>query len=116
MTGPVAAYRRAFGRHRTVLLRRLAGTGEAVAEVAVRARVTGYEPRDLVGDVRQGDRRVLLLAEDIGAFPVPVEVRGRDRIVLSTAAGEQMMMIEALDDQSRRLDGVLLAYEIRVRG
>ncbi len=107
-----ASYRRQMQKAGTVVLRRVAGAAlSTVAEVTLRARVTGYEPREMVGDVQQGDRRVIALAEDIGDFPAPIKV-GVDRIVIDGT----VTTIRAVDDQTRRVGGVLIAYEIRVRG
>lgn len=96
-----------------ITLRRLNSSGPATEVNNVRARVAGYEPEEVTGNIQQGDRRVIVLAEDIGSFPVPFRERSTDRVV--DASGREMT-IQAVDDQTRRIAGVLIAYEIRARG
>lgn len=109
----LATYRRmieAFGE--TVTLRRLNPSPEPATEVTMRARVTSYDPVELVEGVQQGERLVVLMAEDIGSFPVPIEMNGRDRIVIRGAVTTPV----AVDDSTRRIGGVLIAYGVRVIG
>lgn len=77
----------------------------------VKARVVGFEPRELVGDIRQGDRKVIMPAEPFanGAVPVPAGD------VLLIVGGKPMKII-AVNDSTRRIGGVLIAYEIVARG
>lgn len=107
-----AMYRRQVENHGTVMLRRIGPNGVTVKEVALRARVTDYEPHEMVGDIQQGDRRVIALAEDIGDFPLPIQKNGADRIVF----GGKVSTVRAVDDRKRSAMGALIAYEIRIRG
>lgn len=111
-----SAYRAALAQsHETVVLRRVASGNKVVAESRpLLARVTGYRPDELVAGIQQGDLRVLLLADDVAAsgFPLPLQQAGADRIVLRGRAATP----QAIDDSTRRVAGVLIAYEIRVRG
>lgn len=109
----LATYRRmieAFGE--TVTLRRLNPSPAAATEVTMRARVTGYDPVELVEGVQQGERLVVLMAEDVGSFPVPIEMGGRDRIVIRGTVTTPV----AVDDSTRRIGSVLIAYGVRVIG
>lgn len=109
------AYRRQLGRHgEDVTLRRVNASPASPTEATVRARVTGYAPDELVGGVQQGDRKVVVLAEDVAAagFPEPIQPGGRDKIVVR----DRVLNVEAVDDNTRRVDGVLIAYELTVRG
>ncbi|MDR6953789.1 hypothetical protein J2X65_003152 [Ancylobacter sp. 3268] len=105
-----ASYRRQLRRHgEDVVLRR---GGTVPVERTVKARVLGYAPADLVGQIQQGDQRLIVLAEDVPPFPVPFKERGADGIVVRG----RYTTIQAIDDNTRRVAGVLIAYEIRVRG
>jgi hypothetical protein len=57
-----------------------------------------------------GDRRVIVLAEDVEAsgFPVPLRTGGSDKAVVRG----KMLNINVVDDSTRRIAGVLIAYEI----
>lgn len=110
-----ATYRRdmdAVGE--TVLIRRYTGTGSARPrfDAAVKARVVDYEPKDLVGLIQQGDRKLIVLAEDLIAAQIPLDLRKGDK---SVVRGKELN-IEAADDSTRRVAGVLIAYELQVRG
>ncbi|MBX3536440.1 MAG: hypothetical protein KF735_02280 [Chelatococcus sp.] len=77
----------------------------------VKAWVVGFEPRELVGDIRQGDRKVIMPAEPFakGAVPAPAG----DALLI---VGGKPMKIIAVNDSTRRIGGVLIAYEIVARG
>jgi hypothetical protein len=110
-----AHYRRAMDVvGETVLIRRYTGTGAGrpVFDVAVRARVTGYEPDELVGSIRHGDRKLIVLAEDLIAGGLALPVTDDDKAVVRG----QELAIMAPDDSTRRLGGELIAYELTVRG
>lgn len=98
----------------TIVIRRFTGTGvnPPKVDVAVLCRVTGYAPEELVSGIVQGDRRVIALYDDLvsGGFPVPLKVG--DKAVIR----DKQVNIEAVDDNTRRLAGTLIAYELRVRG
>jgi hypothetical protein len=107
-----ASYRRALGE--TVQIRRYTGTGSNRPrfDVSVRARVAGYEPQQLVGSIQQGDRKVIVLAEDLinSGFALPVTTN--DKVV---ARGKELAIL-GVDDNTRRVDGVLIAIDLQVRG
>jgi hypothetical protein len=109
-----AMYRRQIANGQTVTLRRVSGAMQTVvATVTVRARVTAYSPEEMVGGFQQGDQRIVFLAEDIGAFPVPIRADGsRDQIVI----GSSVFGVYAVDNRTRSVAGELIAYELRVRG
>lgn len=115
-TEATAAYRRALAQdHETVALVRLEAPGNPRFESApILARVTGYQPQELVAGIVQGDQRVILLAEDVAAsgFPDPLEKSGPQRIRIR---GREVA-IKGVDDTTRRVAGVLIAYEIQVKG
>lgn len=98
----------------TVTIRRYTGTGQNRPhfDATVKARVVDYKPHELVGAIQQGDRKLIVLADDLitAQFPQPL-VKGDKAVV----RGKELN-IEAPDDNTRRVQGVLIAYELRVRG
>lgn len=107
-----AMYRRQIDTHgETITLRRVNPSPAAATTQDVRARVLGYAPEELVGAVQQGDRKIIVLAEDIGAFPVPFR-RAFDQVLLRGA----QLTVQDFDDSTRRVAGELIAYELRARG
>ncbi|MPZ41307.1 MAG: hypothetical protein GEU95_25325 [Rhizobiales bacterium] len=110
-----ASYRRMLDQvGEPILVRRYTGTGpnRPKADVEVRARVTGYEPHELIGAIQQGDRKVILLAEDLVAGGFALPITSADKVVVR---GKELA-IHAPDDSSRRIAGELVAYELQVRG
>ncbi|GLK67011.1 hypothetical protein [Hansschlegelia plantiphila] len=93
-----------------VILRR--GSGDAAPAVTFKARVTGYSPEEQNGDVQQGDSKVIFLAEDLGDFPLPIKSQSNDAIWV----GGEKLTVQAVDNRTRAIAGVLIAYELRVRG
>ena len=106
----------------TVLVRRYAGVGPARAiakEAAVLAKVKGYQPAELVGEIRQGDRHVILLNDPSAAVPVGqvalstmLPLTDRDFLVIAGAE----VSIKGVDDATRRIQGQVIAFELQVRG
>lgn len=100
----VAMYRRTFNNvGEPVTLRR--GT----TDISVLARVTGHNNQELELGVVQSDCMVLVLAEDV-TFAPPLK-RG-DKVVVRG----RVLTIEDVDDNTRRVAGVLVAYQLRARG
>jgi hypothetical protein len=81
---------------------------------AVRGRVTGFAPEELVGGINQGSRKVILLAEDVegSAFPIPIKAGSTDRIV----AHGKTLMINDVDTSTARVGDTLIAYLITATG
>lgn len=108
-----------YKRHLTkvgeeITIRRYTGTGvnRPRFDATVRARVEDYRPEELVGTISQGDRRIVALAEDLYAAQFPMPVTASDKIIIR---GRELAIIKA-DDNTRRLQGVLIALEIQARG
>jgi hypothetical protein len=86
------------------------GQGRApAAEVAVLARVLSYQPHEIVGSVVQGDRRVIALVDALGAL---LPLTTADKLVIR---GREVA-IKAVDDNTRRVAGTLIALELQVQG
>ncbi len=110
-----ASYRRAMdAAGEEIVIRRYTGTGpnRPFFDAPVRARVVGYEPREIVGTIQQGDHRVILLAEDMVAAQIPLDLKSGDKAVVRGVE----LNIEAANGNTRRVQGVLIAYELQVRG
>ena len=106
-----AAYARALGAN---------GPGETVTIVragvgsfSVQAWITDFIPSDLAGAVEQGRRNAIVLASSVAAsgLPLPIVVKS-DRLVW----GGKSNAITKVDDASRRIQGVLIAYELDLEG
>jgi hypothetical protein len=107
-----AQYRGALDQ--TVTIRRYSGTGSTRthADYNARARVTGYAPEALVGNVIQGDRRAIVYSADLDGVGFTQPVTNDDKLVVR---GKELQIV-AVDDSTRRVDDVLIAYELQVRG
>ncbi|MGQ4273400.1 hypothetical protein [Terrihabitans sp. B22-R8] len=97
-----ATYRRMLGRRGETISVRRGGK-----EHPALARVTGFAPEELVGEIQQGDRKVILFAEGLGIEPTDQD----DLIVRGSR-----LAIKSVDDSTRRVAGELIAYEIVARG
>ncbi|MCB1499715.1 MAG: hypothetical protein KDK07_07970 [Bauldia sp.] len=108
-----ASYRRARAVGEDVTIRRYSGLGGAqtYVETTVRARVVGFAGEALAPGIAQGERRVIVLAEDIVA-PITLPLVKGDRIVVRGAE----LTIDDPDDNTRRVAGTLIAYELTVKG
>lgn len=101
-------------RGETVVHRRYTGAGpnRPKFDVEVMAVVVGYDEKEFVGSIQQGDRKIILLAEDLIEAQIALPITSSDRIVVR---GKELTII-APDDSTRRVQGVLIAYELQVRG
>jgi len=104
-------------RGEVIQLRRRKANSNPVAydqQINVRAIVTGYAPSELVGGIIQGDSRVILLAADVeaGGFPLPIQTGGLDSLLI----GGRQRTFKAIDDNTHRVAGTLLAYDCTVKG
>ncbi|QZN99537.1 hypothetical protein K6K41_22975 [Chenggangzhangella methanolivorans] len=117
-----AAYRRQLKAHGEIVsLRREVPGGLKVAE-GLRARVMGFDAEEIASGLNQGGRKIILLAEDVeaavaaGNWPAPaagaVAVLRNDRIVVRGRA----WVVQTADDSTRRVAGVLIAYEVAATG
>jgi len=113
-----ASYRRNLKE--TVVIRRFTGTGtnRPKFEASARAQVVGYAPHELIGGIVQGDRKIILYADDLieqGWAPAPGTRRLITENDFAVVRGAQLAIIAA-DDSTRRVDGTLIAFELQVRG
>lgn len=112
-----AMYLRRLGDFEIVSIRVYTGAGASRPRFdyeGLRARVVEFNPDELVGTIVQGDRKVIVLAEDVTAagVPLPFAIGTNTKMVIR---GKELA-IKAVDDNTRRLGGELIAYEMQVGG
>lgn len=113
----IEAYRRALnyvGSPARITVRRYAGTGAARthSDTTIVARAIGLHDRELAGAMLEGTLRVIALAQDLvdAGFALPLEQS--DKIVID---GKEYA-ISGFDDETRRINGTLIAYDLQVKG
>lgn len=109
-----AMYRRQVENGEVVVVRRVTGSGvnRPFFDAPARAKVADYRIEELAGTIAQGDRKVILLAEDLGAAQWPQPIKVDDLVFI----GGRPAQVKGVDDRTRRVGGVLIAYELQVRG
>ena len=107
-------YRRLIASGEEIKLRRYTGTGASrpFADYSLRAKVAGYSPEEIVGNIQQGDRNIIALAEDVFNAQFPVPVTPNDKVIVR---GKELAIM-SIDDSTRRIGGELIAYQIQARG
>lgn len=120
----LAGYRRALLRRgQPVLVRRVSGDAPNVAtfDAAVTAIVMSYTPQPDVmaikpeGGITQGDRMVIVIADDLATVRFPLPVIKNDKIVLLDASGNPVEVLNVTDPDpyKRALGG---AIELKAEG
>lgn len=103
-------------KERVTLRRYIAGTTGSnrprFDAEGVRARTVGYEPHELVGAIVQGDRKIIVFADDLLAKGFTLPITTSDSVIVRG----KPLSIQAADDSTRRIDGELIAIELQVRG
>ena len=69
--------------------------------------VRRYQPEELAGTIMQGDVEVIVLASDITTPP-----KNEDMVIVRS----RNLTIRGVDDNTRRIQGVLIAYSLHCRG
>lgn len=86
---------------------RIARKGEV--DCLVRARVVGFDEAEITAGIEEGQRKMIVFAPDV-TWSDPL--RSGDRVF----AGDLDLYVNTVDDQKRRVDGTLIAYEITASG
>lgn len=75
--------------------------------------VTEFVPADVAAGVQQGRRRAIILTSDVVAsgFPLPFLVK-QDRLMWGTKTNA----ITKVDDATRRVNSILVAFELDLEG
>lgn len=97
-----------------VFVRRYTGTGPSrpFFDVQARARVMNYEAEQLIGTIQQGDRKAIVFVPDLVDAGFALPVTSNDKLVVR---GRELAIM-AVDDNTRRDEGELVALELQVRG
>ena len=110
-------YRAQIRKHgEPVFLRRYsgpAGPSRPKTDYKVRAWVKGFDPHTLIGNLVYGDRRVIVLAEDVELSGVALPIVARDDTLVIRG---REMAIGLVDDSTHRDGGKLVAFEMKVAG
>src|SRR5215831_13234355 len=97
-----------------------AGAGRAIAQEAIaRGRVTRIGARDIVGDIKLTDRKVILINDPDAAVPAGKVALSALLPLLTTDKlffRDREFAILDPDDDARRYAGLLIALELTVRG
>lgn len=110
-----AMYRDQLDLHgEDISIRRYTGTGVNRAHVdrTCRARVMGYAAAELIGDITQGDRKIVVLAEDLEGESPAFAIAKSDKVRVRGVE----LAIMSVDDSTRRIGSTLIAYELQARG
>ncbi|HEY0328804.1 MAG TPA: hypothetical protein VGC77_06840 [Rhodopseudomonas sp.] len=108
-----------------ILIRCYTGSGPVrpKTEAKVRARVTGLESATLIGAIVQGKCQIIALNDPDAEVPtgmVPLAellpITTTDKVVLLRDGRQKELAIEAADDNTRRVGGVLVALQIQASG
>jgi hypothetical protein len=95
-----------------VVIRTYMGTSETYDDKTVRARVVEFNPDQLVGAIVQGDRKLIMLATDVDGTGVTLALTTNCKILVR---GKELQ-VKSIDDNTRRVQGDLIAYELVVGG
>lgn len=97
-----------------ITIRRYTGAGPTRPrfDAEVRARVAAYEPHELVGNIVEGERKAIILAEDLIAAQIALPLVVGDNLKAVVRGKE--VAVKAVDDNTRRVAGELVAIELRI--
>ena len=75
----------------------------------VRARIVEFNEAEITAGIQEGQRKLIVFAPDV-TWSEPL--REGDRVQFDG----QDLYVNTVDDQRRRVDGTLIAYELRASG
>lgn len=112
-----SACRRALGNFETVTFRRYSGSTPsrtATNYADIPARVMEFTAEELVGPIVQGDRKLIVMHDDLVAanYPLPIPTGANSKIVVR---GKEVQ-VKSVDGDTRRCAGECIAYDIVVGG
>ena len=95
------------------LQRGLAPGNVVTSTTQVRCRFIRASQEELVGSTSEDDRWCVLSADEVAASGFPLPLAKNDRLVFD---GERRLVVQDIDDTTRRIGGVLIGYQLRVTG
>lgn len=97
-----------------ILIRRYTGAGanRPRFDAEVRARVMAYEPNELAGNIVEGERKAVILVEDLIAAQIALPLVVGDNLKAVVRGKE--VAIKAVDDNTRRVATELVAIELKI--
>lgn len=106
-----AMYRRQC-KHDVVIRRYVgSGEGETYTDFPVKGNYRLYGASEIKGEIKQGDYRIVALAEDLAALGFALPLLTTDKTVVQDREREIVN-----HGDRRALDETLIAYEITARG
>ena len=109
LAGRKQRYAESIARRGENIVLRRAGA----SDVTVRARLLTPKVDDLTGSKQQMMRPMIVLAEDVvnSGFPLPFQCN-KDRVIWNGST----LVLQSVDEATRRVAGVVIAYELMVAG
>ena len=112
--GAKASLARLIATGDLVSLQRGLAPGSVTSSTAqVHCRFIRARQEELVGSTSEDDRWCVLSADEVAASGFPLPLAKNDRLVFD---GERRLVIQDIDDTTRRIGGVLIGYQLRVTG
>lgn len=113
-----AMYRDQMDLHgETISIRRYTGIGASRTHIdrPCRARVMGYTAAELIGSITQGDRKIIVLAEDLEGESPAFVITKSDKIYDAVRFPNELALM-SVDDSTARVGSTLIAYILQARG
>ena len=108
-------YRGMLGRYgETIQLRHFSGVGaeREYVDYAVLARPSSAAAIEIAGAIQEHSREVIVLADDLRNAGLAFPVTNSDAVVI----GGKVHQITEVDDWTCRVNGVVVALKLKVRG
>lgn len=109
MTLAITVRRMVLREGQPLTLRRVA-TGQTAIDVAVTGVLRDFQPHELVGNIIQGDRRVILTNDEISAAGWPLPIRKGDQVL----DGTKVYTVQGCSTAQRQ--GSIARHDLVVRG
>src|SRR5690348_7538465 len=107
-----ASYRRMLGEFETIQIRRYSGTPRIAHNYDCLAKPVGFPGNEFVGQVVEGEFKVVAFVSDLAATAISLPVTTNDKAVLN---GKELA-IASVDASTIRIHGETIAYILQARG
>jgi hypothetical protein len=98
-----------------IVIRRIQ-VGGGFLTARARAIVAGYQPNEIAGGIQVGDRRVMMSAIDLNGSELFNPPRPTVNDKIQQHSETRQLNILSVDDETHRIGGQLMLYEIRASG